>query len=80
MIFPVKEFVFIRYDMNIKFEWEKLDPLDGIRLLLEQTWVNPAFNNVKVLFDKVEESSFFQLAYHNNEKALKKIKQLFDYD
>ncbi len=80
MIFPVKEFVFIKYDKNVEFEWEKLDTLEAIKLLLEQTWVSPTFSNAETLFNKVEESSFFQLTYSNNEKALQTIKQLFEYD
>ncbi|MCG6187534.1 phosphoenolpyruvate carboxykinase (ATP) [Maribellus maritimus] len=80
MIFPVKEFVFVKYDKEVEFEWNKMDTLDAIKLLLEQTWVAPTFRNAEILFDRVEKSSFFQLTYSNNEKALQTIKQLFDYE
>lgn len=80
MIFPVKEFIFVKYDKSVNFKWEKLETLEAIILLLDQTWVAPTFANAEMLFDKVEESSFFKLTYSNTEKALQTLKQLFEND
>lgn len=35
-IFPVKEFIFIEYNPSVDFSFEKLDSLEGIKLLLDQ--------------------------------------------
>jgi len=79
-IFPVREFVFIKYDPTVDFVLEKLDPLKGLKLLLDQTWVTPVQGNAPIVFDQILQKSFYQLTYSNNEKALKAITNLFDND
>ncbi len=80
MIFPVKEFIFIKYDNTVDFIFEKLDPVKAIQQLLDESWILPSPENVSVFFNKIVQTSFFQLTYSNNEKALEAIKQLFDND
>ena len=79
-IFPVHEFIFIKYDNSVDFILEKLEPLKGIRQLLDQTWVTPAKGNAEILFDQILQKSFFQLTYSNNTKALEAITNLFEND
>jgi hypothetical protein len=79
-IFPVREFVFIKYDPTVDFVLEKLDPLKGLRLLLDQTWVTPVQGNAAIVFDQVIRKNFYQLTYSNNEKALEAITNLFEND
>ena len=79
-IYPVKEFIFIKYDPSVDFILEKLDPLKGIRLLLDQSWVPPVQGNAALLFEKILQKSFYQLTYSNNEKALEAITDLFEND
>ncbi len=79
-IFPVKDFVFIQYNNSVDFEWEKLDPLKALKLLLDQAWITPAQGNATILFDKISQLSFHKLTYSNNLKALDAITNLFEND
>lgn len=78
--FPVQEFVFIKYDKEVDFCWEKLDPLKAVKLLLDQAWITPTKGNAKLLFDRILQTSFYKLTYSNNQKALEAITNLFDHD
>jgi hypothetical protein len=79
-VFPVKEFIFIKYDPSVDFTLERLDSLIGFRLLLDQSWVPPVEGNAEILFEKILPKSFYRLTYSNNEKALKAITNLFEND
>ncbi len=79
-IFPVQEFIFIKYDSSVDFILEKLEPLKGIRQLLDQTWVTPVMGNAEILFEQILRKSFYQLTYSDNEKALGAITKLFEND
>jgi len=79
-IFPVKDFIFIQYHNSVDFEWEKLDPLEAIKLLLDQAWIAPVQGNAAILFDKILQLSFYKLTYSNNPKALDAITNLFEND
>ena len=78
--FPVREFVFIRYDQTIDFEIVKLDPVIGVKLLLEQAWVSATEGTPEILFDFLTKWSFFRLSYSNNTKALDAITSIFEHD
>ena len=78
--FPVREFVFIRYDQTIDFEIIKLDPVIGVKLLLEQAWVSATEGTPEILFDFLTKWSFFRLSYSNNTKALDAITSIFEHD
>ena len=79
-VFPVHEFVFIHYNPLVDFNWEKLDPLKAMKLLLDQAWVTPTQGNAALLFERIMQLSFYQLTYSNNQKALDAITNLFDHD
>ena len=78
--FPVKEFVFIKYDQTVDFEIIKLDPIVGAKLLLGQAWVAATDGTPEILFDCLAKWSFFQLTYSNNTKAIDAITKLFEHD
>lgn len=78
--FPVKEFVFIRYDKNVDYEFIKLDPLAGVKLLLAQAWVTSFEGTPQILFECLSKWSFYQLIYSNNIKAIDAIVNIFDHD
>lgn len=79
-VFPVKEFIFIKYDNSVDFILEKLDPVKAIKLLLDQAWVTPTPGNAELLFNWILQVSFYQLTYSNNQRALDAINNLFDLD
>ena len=79
-IFPVQEFIFIKYDRSVDFILEKLEPLKAIRLLLDQSWITPVKGNPTILFNRILQKSFYQLTYSNNQKALDAITNLFGND
>ena len=78
--FPVKEFVFIRYDQTVDFEIIQLDAIVGVKLLLEQAWVAVTEGTPEILFDCLAKWSFFQLSYSNNSKAIEAVTKLFEHD
>ncbi len=78
--FPVTEFIFVKYDSSVDFLFEKIDPLNAIKLLLEEAWVSPKRSNVEKLFDQILSTSFYKLTYSDNKKALDAITNLFDND
>ena len=78
--FPVNEFVFIKYDQAVDFKLEKLDPISGVKLLLEQSWVSCTTGTPEILFELVAKWSFFRLTYSNNAKAIEAITNLFNHD
>lgn len=77
-IFQVHGFVFIKYDSDVDFVWEKLDPVKALKLLLDQAWVTPTPGNAVLLFERIFQLSFYQLTYSNNKKALDTIAKLFE--
>lgn len=79
-IFPVQEFVFIEYNTSVDFLWEKLNPINAAKLLLDQSWILPEPANAEVFMEQILNKSFFKLTYSNNEKALDAITNLFDHD
>jgi len=79
-IFPVNEFVFIAYNKSVDFEWEKLETIKALKFLLDQAWILPTTGNAEILFDRINQLSFYQLTYSNNQKALDAITNLFKHD
>lgn len=77
---PVKEFIFIKYDQSIEFDWETLDKVRAIKLLLDQSWIQPGKEIADIILNKLTDWSFYQLTYSNNSKALAAITNLFDHD
>lgn len=78
MIFPVKEFIFIKYDNTVDFSIEKIKPANAIKILFEEAWIPPQPENVEIFLDKILNISFYKLTYSNNKKALDAIRQLFE--
>jgi hypothetical protein len=78
--FPVKEFVFIQYNKSVDFEWEKLDPITAVKILLDQVWIPPFEENAGILMDQLSKWSFYQLTYSNNQKAIDAITNIFGHD
>ena len=78
--FPVHELVFIEYNTSIDFRFEKLDPIKGLKLLLDQAWIVPAPDNAMRLLELVPRISFFNLTYSDTEKALDAIAELFNHE
>lgn len=77
---PVKAFVFIQYNSTIDFDWEKLDEVSGVKLLLDQSWISPTEGTAPILLDQLTRWSFYRLTYSNNQKALDTITKLLDHD
>ena len=80
MIFPVNEFVFLKYDASVDFSFEKTEPVKAIMQLLEDAWIPPAPENVTIFLDKILKASFYNLTFSNNQKAIEAINQLFKKD
>ena len=78
--FPVREFVFIEYRSSADFYIETLDTGTAIKLLLDQSWIIPAKNNAKRLFEFVGQTAFLKLIYSDNEKALDFLTDLFSHE
>jgi len=79
-IFPVKEFILIEYDNAIDFQMEKIDPINGLKLLFDESWISPTPGNAAILFDRIPHLSFYKLTYSNNQKAVDALTTLFNHD
>jgi hypothetical protein len=80
MVFPVKEFVFIKYDKSVDFALERIEPTQAIKTLFEEAWIPPKPENVAIFLDRIMNISFYTLTYSNNKKALESITRLFNND
>lgn len=80
LIFPVNDFVFIKYDNSVDFLLEKIEPVKALIELFEEAWIPPAAENVSIFLDKILKASFYSLTYSNNEKAIEAINQIFEDD
>jgi hypothetical protein len=80
MVFPAKEFIFIKYDKSVDFKIEKIEPINAIKTLFEEAWIPPKPENVAIFLDRVLNISFYSLTYSNNKKALDAISELFEND
>ena len=80
MIFPVNEFVFIKYDNSVDILLEKTEPVKALKQLFEESWIPPAPENVAAFLDKILNASFYNLTYSDNQKAMEAINQLFEND
>jgi len=79
-IFPIKEFVLIEYNYAIDFQMEKIDPINGLKLLFDESWISPTPGNAAILFDRIPHLSFYKLTYSNNQKAMDALTTLFNHD
>jgi len=80
LIFPVNEFIFIKYDNSVDLELEKADPVDALKRLFEEAWIPSSAENAAIFLDKILNVSFYNLTYSNNEKAIEAINQIFEND
>jgi len=77
---PIKDVISIKYDPEVEFKLEETDPINAIKLMLDQSWILPNAGNAGIFLDQVASWSFYQLTYSNNEKALDAISKIFDND
>jgi hypothetical protein len=80
MEFPVNEIVFIKYDKSVNFHLEKIEPVEGLKRLLNEAWIPASPSNIEIFLDKILKVSFYSLNYSDNQKALKEIDQFFKND
>ena len=78
MVYPANEIVFIKYSDGADFSFEKMDLADAVKLYLEQIWVPPKAENVKLFFKQLKNLSFYKLTYSDYKDALKAITKLFE--
>jgi len=78
LIFPVNEFVFIKYDKRVDFELEKLDSVEGLKFLLDEAWIPASPENVRSFLERILQASFYRLTYSDNKKAIDSITLLFN--
>ena len=80
MIFPVNEFIFIKYDQSVDFLFEEVEPTKALVQLFDEAWITPNPENVEIFLDKILKASFYNLTYSNNQKAIEAINQMFEHD
>ncbi len=77
LVFPANEFVFIKYDKSVDCRLEKIHPLEGIKRLLDETWIPATPNNVEIFLEKIISISYYCLTYSDNQKAINAVSRLF---
>jgi hypothetical protein len=80
LIFPVHEYVFIKYDKSVDLLLEKTEPVEALKKLFHEAWIPSDAENVELFLDNILNASFYNLTYSNNEKAIEAINQLFEND
>lgn len=77
---PVKEFVFITYNPQVDFQYNKIEASRAVALLLDQSWISPCGGAAEILLNQLGHWAFYELTYSDNQKALDTIVNLFDHD
>ncbi|HSO85185.1 MAG TPA: hypothetical protein VLQ91_01440, partial [Draconibacterium sp.] len=76
--FPVKAFVFVKYDRRAEAVFEEVNKKTALQELLKETWVKPEPENVEKFFDWVENTRFYRLQYSDNQQALDIVSEIFE--
>lgn len=77
---PLKYFVFVKYQPNSGLIINKITKKEALRLLLEETWVNPIPEKVSAFFKWVDQTPFLQMTYSDNEEMISAIQLILDDD
>lgn len=76
----LRSFCIHKYNPSVDFEWEKIDQIKAIKLLLDQSWISPTNGSAEILLGQLSQWSFYLLTYSNNQRAIEAIANLFDHD
>lgn len=79
-VFPIHELVFIEYNNSVDYNFDELDRIYGIKLLLDQAWIVPLPGNAELFFEWITQVTFFKLTYSDNNRALEAINILFNHE
>lgn len=77
---PAKAVIFIKYDPTIDFAMEKLPFTESLKLLLDETWTYPSFENAKEFIYWHDSVNCYRITYSDNDKAVSVITKLFNND
>ncbi|MCD6355116.1 MAG: hypothetical protein J7L95_06170 [Prolixibacteraceae bacterium] len=75
--FPVKAFVFVKYNKQGEAYLENVNKKEALKELLKETWVNPEPENIKRFFNWIKNAGFYRLQYANTPQALEFVQTLF---
>jgi len=75
--YPVKEVVFIEYNPKIPCRFNKITKTDGLMKILEQSFIIPRKESAEIFIKWALKTSYYELIYSDNEKAIQTIKNLF---
>lgn len=76
--FPVKAFVFVKYDKHSESIIEEVTKKEALQHLLKETWVKPETENIEKFFDWIENTTFYRLQYSDNQLAIDFVQRLFE--
>ena len=77
-ILPIKAIVFIKFDKNSQFSFEKLNSDQSMLLFFEQSWIAPGIDAAEKLFSLLPRLQFYKLTYCDFDRALASINDLFN--
>lgn len=76
--FPIKAFVFLKYDSKAEPIFKPVDKKTALQELLQETWVKPGAKNVEAFFKWIENTNFYRLQYSENHQAIDLVEKLFE--
>lgn len=76
---PIHELIFVEYSPAVDFEFSPMNKLTAMQLLIDESWIPASSNNVENFLNWVSEVSFYKLRYSNNNMAINKINELFNF-
>lgn len=74
---PVTAIVNVEYSLSVEFDFRKLEQIQAIQLINQESWIPPKVKNVKQYFKWVTRLPIYKLTYSNTEKAVESIRSLF---
>lgn len=74
----IKAVIFVEYDAERSFKFEAVDKKVALQKYLKETWVNPDVENVKLFFEWIKNTSFYELRYSNIKQVTNEIIRIFE--
>ena len=74
--YPVKAFVFVRYQPGAKLQFGETSKKEALQNLLKESWVNPQPEIIKAFFNWFGNTRFYHMVYDEWCDALKTVNKL----
>jgi hypothetical protein len=77
---PCKDLVFIKYEQNSSFKYNKISKIDAFKRLVPDSWLSPIEENAQLFLEWFEALNCYQITYSENEKMIATVSKIFKND